>query len=124
LIEAFAGELEWLSNTDRTDDESKLLVEADAWDEDSEGDLIGSGIVNDLIDALEARAPAYCYFGSLEGDGADFGFWPVMESIEELTHVADPSEVEKHLGEDCVFVNDHGNVTVYGADGVIVLELV
>ena len=34
-----------------------------------------SELVNDLMDALNEYAPTGCYFGSIEGDGSDFGFW-------------------------------------------------
>ncbi len=39
------------------------------WDED------GADIVNELFDVLDAYAPEGYYFGAIEGDGADFGFW-------------------------------------------------
>lgn len=77
----------------------------------------------EFFNAFQQFAPPYCYFGAHEGDGSDFGFWPSLDSIEELPHVND-SEEAKALGEDCKYVNDHGNVTVYGADGSILLELV
>lgn len=32
-----------------------------------------------LFDAMDAVAPDGCYFGALEGDGADFGFWECLD---------------------------------------------
>ena len=83
-----------------------------------------SDMVNETLPGyLQLFAPPYCNFGNHPGDGADFGFWPDMESISELPTVED-SDGAKALGEDCKSVNDHGNVTVYGGDGTILLELV
>ena len=32
-------------------------------------------VINDLMDALNEYAPTGYYFGAIEGDGSDFGFW-------------------------------------------------
>ena len=68
-----------------------------------------------LADALNECCPAYVHFGTNEGDGADFGFWPDVDRINE-----DIANAEYRNGDDIllleemvlVTVNDHGNVTV------------
>lgn len=91
------------------EDATELLEDVDT------GELLSG-----LIDALETFAPPYCYFGAHPGDGADFGFWPSMETIGELEHGTSEDSVG---GDDCREVNDHGNVTVWSG-GKAVLELV
>jgi hypothetical protein len=151
MLSAFATELEYLTHFERSRAQLDLIEEARAITNfDSE---TATEIVHELFDALEELAPAYCYFGAHEGDGADFGFWPLHDAIEELPHISNPSEHPANIaqdiaasalrgewdviaelarkltesdciGEDCAFVNDHGNVTVYNANGAIILELV
>lgn len=127
LLAAFANELRMIEPN------ASLVAEADAvallhsfgW-LDIMGSREAGELVEDLIEALNALAPAYCYFGTTEGDGSDFGFWPDMEAIEELPRVADPADVPVDgTGEDVAYVNDHGNVTIYGAlNGAVLLEIV
>ena len=120
LLSAFASELEWLGNEDDKPliFEANAMLEAEELDENEAADL-----VNDLIDALSEHAPPYCYFGAHEGDGADFGFWPSMESIDELPCIENV-EGEDLPTEDHRYVNDHGNVTVYDGNHNVILELV
>jgi hypothetical protein len=44
---------------------------------------LASEVIAALIDALDEEAPEGLYFGAIEGDGSDFGFWPVPP--EEVT---------------------------------------
>ena len=153
LISAFVSELDYLtqdqSHAALLDEANKWLEQ----DEDARDEEEGHDLANLLFDALDEHAPPYCYFGAHEGNGSDFGFWPSWECIDELPCISDPSEhpvalaetiareakicdwpevrkaAQKLLdsdatGQDCKFVNDHGNVTVYGADGSVLLELV
>ena len=138
LLTAFADALETLvkNDPDMTGDgslalrvtairEARQLVElsnelGDAWDGNHEE--LALDALDSLREWLDGYAPPYCYFGTTEGDGSDFGFWPSLDAIEELPRVNDPADVEG-MGEDCVFVHDHGNVTVYGADGKVILDI-
>ncbi len=141
LLSAFISELEWQinrngeyfsspANFQERDKLANLIGEAqdcfadDGEDIDPEKENEASELVNETLpDALNVFAKPYCYFGSHEGDGSDFGFWPSHDQIDELPTV-EGSDEAKELGEDCKSVNDHGNVTVYGGDGSIILELV
>ena len=77
-------------------------------------------INEELPNALEAHCPPFVFFGSLPGDGADFGFWPDLEAIDEScglkhhrrTHNPDTGEIVLEDDSVIVQINDHGNVTV------------
>ena len=72
-------------------------------------------VIDELQDALQEYCPPFVYFGTLEGDGADFGFWPDIDGIQEIVNIA---ECDASQGISCpddgviVQVSDHGNVTV------------
>lgn len=140
LLSAYARELEslilingeYFANPDyfdASDQFTNLHGEAlDCFAEDGEAIEEGKedaalSIIESLENALQYFAPLYCYFGAHPGDAADFGFWPDHDAIDELPRVESLDEA-KELGEDCAFVNDHGNVTVFGGDGSVILDIV
>lgn len=132
LLDSFACELdyhvnrnadEWCSDDGRKQRDAYLKIINEAHEIENYDSDEASELVQELSDALEAFAPPYCYFGAIEGDGSDFGFWPSMDSINELPSVAGSDEA-KELGEDCKFVNDHGNVTVFSGTGEVIIDLV
>ena len=74
-------------------------------------------VVDRLMDELQDACPPFVYFGTLEGDGADFGFWPDMDRLEEeMRSTTSDFQADNcwTLADDGVIVNvsDHGNVTV------------
>ena len=75
-------------------------------------------INEELPNALEAHCPPFVFFGSLPGDGADYGFWPDLERIDdECANNRESLDVDTGaitLADDAVIVHvsDHGNVTV------------
>ncbi len=136
LLKAFANELERLCTFPKHAD---LLLEANyrvaslsGLRESSEAT---SKVVNDLQDVLNDYAPPFCYFGTLEGDGADFGFWPDRDAIQELIANGEVVKQTAHLDNNQVIhnndenvgieINDHGNITIYNLDtSEILLEIV
>ena len=74
--------------------------------------------VEALRDELDNFAPPYAYFGAHIGDGADFGFWPDVELVEQeievgaLPKVSGTDELPAGYSGDVAIVNDHGNLTV------------
>jgi hypothetical protein len=112
LLDTFSSELRYYTKRLRlTRDQRKrfhaLLNEANALHPICDlGD-----VVNDLQDALNEIAPPHSYFGSNEGDGASFGFWPIVDNDELPRLTAGDPIPREHWGEDVYLVNDHGNVS-------------
>lgn len=76
--------------------------------------------VSELFDALGELAPPYAYFGANEGDGADFGFWPDLESIRwdrENGTLADFDDTSDEYSGLSVNISDHGNVSIVQHNG-------
>lgn len=92
--------------------------------------------IRQLVDALNALAPDYTYFGTHEGDGSDYGYWPCWDSIRAgivdirdyrrdpapsgsvpsiwgILRVSDLAEVPSDYSGTVLLVNDHGNATCY-----------
>ena len=77
-------------------------------------------VLDRLMEELQAGCPPFVYFGTLPGDGADFGFWADLEAIDEScglkhhrrTHNPDTGEIVLEDDSVIVQINDHGNVTV------------
>jgi len=78
-------------------------------------------MVQGLEYALSECCPPFVYFGSLAGDGADFGFWPDHDEIQEAQRFGTVYEADREYiySDDhgvWIHVNDHGNVTVLTDD--------
>lgn len=70
-----------------------LLAEHSAWVRDPSGEMAHE-YVEALIEALEETAPEGYYFGAIEGDGSDFGFWETgEEDDEDSDEMPDSNEV-------------------------------
>jgi len=136
LLESFAYELRQLGPRIALLDEYDALPDdPDEWTEEQQE--TASELVNDMIDALNEHAPAFCYFGAHPGDGSDFGFWFDYESFEDSRRFKECVDLNGHGEQEEIaaliaaadvcyacFINDHGNVTIYGADGTILIEVV
>ena len=111
LLEAFASTLQQFNRTHPLLGEYLDIHANDAWDSDKAADLLNEGFFN----ALQEYCPPFVYFGTHPGDGADFGFWPDIDTIQEIVNIA---ECDASQGISCpddgviVQVSDHGNVTV------------
>ena len=77
LIPAFLAKLEVLSPERARDIERDFPLVLSELEHAGEGNMpeAEGELVEALTDALNELAPEGWYFGTLEGDGADFGFW-------------------------------------------------
>jgi hypothetical protein len=117
LLPAFADELKRVRQT--SEDHAILIDDARDPELFTTDTYTAADIVHDLIDALQEYAPSHMYFGAIEGDGADFGWW--------TTDPRDTCDVVDIMGgngayvdTECglyVQVSDHGNISVYELAG-------
>ena len=120
LAEAFSAELDYLDSEAlaKINVEYAEVADAEDWEDIDEETL--SWYVGALSDALQELAPPYAYFGVTDGDGSDFGFWPDIEALDSdsgVLRVSDTAEVPTDYVGDVMHVSDHGNVTLYTAEG-------
>lgn len=119
LIPAYLDVLEGL----RLSRDERRTVADIARDSEREGyyedddNLPGDDIEN-LANIIEAHCAPCCYFGAAEGDGACFGVWADLESLdrdirEEGWRETDPGRHVSPDGRYVRVVSDHGNVSLY-----------
>lgn len=72
-----------------------------------------------LFEVLDYFAGPGFYFGAHPGDGADYGYWLSESFCDDFDglRVSDTSEVPVGYRGEVLHVNDHGNVTLYVANG-------
>ena len=112
LLPAFADELVRVRASDT--DHAVLVDDARHPEVFTTDTYTAADIVNDLMDALSEYAPAHIYFGSIEGDGADFGWWADLD-FDGCEIVGNHTDTESQIDLSCnihIHTNDHGNVTV------------
>jgi len=93
---------------------------------------IGSELYEELCAVIDGRLPAYLYWGSTDGDGADIGVWVSHDSIADDRRSGElpsgdqlPDEADAVADGITQFlhVSDHGNMELYaivdGANGKV-----
>ena len=127
---AFADELERVAKEEAPHpgaidpDAMQIVADAREWadrlrdDPTPDDDDTATEILSDLSDRLNESAPPYVYFGSHEGDGADFGWWPNWHEINEdrqSDELPSGDELPEDGEEGTLFlvVNERGNAELY-----------
>ena len=117
LLEAFASTLQQFNRTHPLLGEYLDIHANDAWDSDKAADLLNEGFFN----ALQEICPPFVYFGTLEGDGSAFGFWPDWDSIQ--SDVIGNAEIDTDHADYMTYSVDSVLVTVYENGNVTVMDL-
>ena len=136
LAEAFVFELKRLARDDTEDPQRKASVDAALaavapllGDDEANTGAAGMDALDVFVnetapDLLQSYCAPYTYFGSHMGDGADFGVWADIDSLEEAARFSDgvlkvdAGDEWPELPADVDYVmevNDHGNVTLFDA---------
>jgi hypothetical protein len=112
LIPEFAAALAAVLTDNENDADIELSNPANRWLESLEA----------LTNDLNQFAPPFTYFGSAEGDGADFGFWLDHDGLEEAVHDGEVIQIPAGAGwpepgdwDYILEVSDHGNMTLFNS---------
>lgn len=134
LLASFADALEeqiqrnaelWCSAAGRHARDTYMTIVGEARELDPESEDANIFLNEVLFDALQEFAPPYTYFGAHEGDGSDFGYWLVSEIDDEFVgiKVSDTAEVPADYSGEVLYINDHGNMTLYVANNGALSEI-
>jgi hypothetical protein len=102
LLEAFLAELNYLGQGKLAKKLERELTDgaaAIAELNDDVPDDYAEYILSDAQDALAELALPYQYFGTLEGDGADFGFWFDRHAFDEDSSGSAPLILQLAAGD-------------------------
>lgn len=113
LLPAFADTCRSLGNPGLTVlGEAYMLINGgEDWDDD-----LAIELLQDLTDVLQELCPPFVVFGAHEGDGADFGFWPDHDALEEERRYHEPHQVFWLDERQCMVEFHADDVTVTDAD--------
>lgn len=104
---------EWIAIRDEMAADAQDGISADESDERRRDRL------HSIMDMLDAACPPFWSFGTTEGDGSDFGFWPCLDAYEqgvtdgEILQVTDSDDVPTDYEGEFAIISDHGNVSLF-----------
>ena len=128
LAATYTYELAQLARRDDQDERKQqvlaTLVAVQPFIDAEDGDQMATFVHETAPELFNGYCAPYTYFGSHAGDGADIGFWPDIDSVQEAARYHDgvvgveAGDAWPELDENIdyvVEVNDHGNVSLYDA---------
>ncbi len=121
VLDSFLSALRRLGGKLQRADANKIrrMLDRDESDWTEEESDFASELLSEVQDRLQGYAPECFYFGTSQGDGADFGFFFDSELFEMERRdcpddfVNDLSEAEARGNLRAFVVNDHGNVSLF-----------
>jgi hypothetical protein len=125
LLQRFADTLKACGSTSNEIDNAYDFVNAIETEDNPDGNPDAQLIMDLLWEALEAMCPPFIYFGALEGDGADFGFWVDNVAVDDaITTASENEEGDAYITEDGLLAHDGHDVTYMDMERNIVWSTV